>query len=319
MKYLVTGGLGFIGSNLVRRLVGCGEEVTVFDNAFRGTIDRLGVLKSQIRIVEGDIRDYESVRKSCQGVDIVYHLAAINGTRYFYEIPDQVLEVNVKGVLNTLDAALENGVQKFIFSSSSEVYHQPLRIPTPEDEPIKIPDLCNPRFSYAGSKILGELLCIHYGNKREIATLILRYHNVYGPDMGREHVIPELFLKLKERSTNFQKKKVVLTIEGSGEETRAFCYVDDAIEATRLVETRGNSTELYHIGNMNEEIKIKDLASLIAERLDLEIDIVPGDLKRGGTMRRCPDTTKVSALGFSPQVSLREGVKRTIEWYRNNL
>lgn len=318
MKYLVTGGLGFIGSHLVKKLVDNGEEVIIFDSAFRGSIDRLGPLKHQAKVINGDIRDYGSVRKLYESIDIVYHLAAINGTRYFYEMPDQVLEVNVKGLLNTLDAAVENGVERFIFSSSSEVYHQPLTIPTREDEPIKIPDPFNPRFSYSGSKIIGELFCIHYGKRRGLNTSIIRYHNIYGPDMGREHVIPELFIKLKEGSRNLQEKKVSLKIEGSGEETRAFCYIDDAIDATILVEKKGKPHEIYHIGNMGEEVRIRSLASMIAEVLGLEIDILSGDLKRGGSLRRCPDISKISELGFNPGIDLRKGLRKTIAWYKDH-
>ena len=319
MKCLVTGGLGFIGSNLVKSLVNLGEEVTVFDNTFRGSLDRLGPLKNQVTVINGDIRNYDSVCKSFNKIDVVYHLAAINGTRYFYEIPDQVLEVNVKGVIHAIDAAVQSGVKHFIFSSSSEVYHQPLSVPTKEDEPIKIPDLFNPRFSYSGSKIIGELLCIHYGRMRGLKTSIVRYHNVYGPDMGREHVIPEFFLKLKKSSDNFKNKKALLKIEGSGEETRAFCYIDDAIDATILVGRKGKDNEIYHVGNMNEEITIKKLARIVADVLGLEIDSIYGDLKKGGTLRRCPDITKVSMLGFNPRVSLREGIGRTVKWYKENL
>lgn len=319
MKYLVTGGLGFIGSNLVKRLVSCGEEVKVFDNFFRGSTNRLGEVQDQVKVINGDIRDYESVQKAFKDVDVVYHLAAINGTRYFYEIPDQVLEINVKGLINSLDAAVECGVTRFIFSSSSEVYHHPLTIPTKEDEPVKIPDLFNPRFSYSGSKVIGELFCIHYGSRRNLSTTIVRYHNIYGPDMGREHVIPEFFIKLKESSNNFQKNRASLKIEGSGDETRSFCYIDDAIDATILIEKKGEPNEIYHIGNMSEESTIKKLAQIIAEAVALEVEIIPGDLKKGGTLRRCPDIAKIAKVGFSPRVNLREGIRRTIEWYKSNI
>jgi len=312
-RILVTGGTGFIGSFLVEHLSKGGDEIVVFDNNFRGKASNIANLKS-VKLIEGDVRKREDVDKVMGGVDVVYHLAAINGTKYFYEMPEKVLEVNVKGLINVLESAIEHGVEKFIFTSSSEVYNQPEHVPTTEKERIMIPDITNPRFSYAGSKIIGELFCINYGRKNKIKPIIVRYHNIYGPKMGHEHVIPEFIARMRKLSE--KSKKIKFPIEGTGEETRAFCFVTDAVEATIIAAENGEKNEIYNIGNNTTQTKIRDLAFMIAEILGIEITIETGKAKAGGTAARCPDIEKIKKLGYMPKVGLKEGLKKTIEWYK---
>jgi nucleoside-diphosphate-sugar epimerase len=320
-RILITGGTGFIGSFLAEKLVKKGNEVIILDNNFRGKEKNIETIKDSIHIFLGDIRNRKDVDKAIKNIDIVYHLAAINGTKYFYEIPEKVLEVNVKGLINVLEASIANKVKRFIFSSSSEVYNQPDTIPTPETERILIPDIKNPRFSYAGSKIIGELFCLNYGRKSETETIIVRYHNIYGPRMGFEHVMPEFILRMKKLSENFKKKNIVFPIHSSGEETRAFCFVEDAVRGTIIVAEKGEKNEIYNIGNDKEEIKVKDLTKLMGKILELEIDIdiKSNKFKVGGTSRRCPDITKIRRIGYEPEVDLKTGLKKTINWYLDRL
>ncbi len=312
---LVTGGSGFIGSALVKRLVNEGHSVKVFDNNSRGSKAKLGDYINEVDFIEGDIRNADEVDKACNNIDILFHLAFINGTRFFYEIPERVLEVGVKGAVNTLDAAVNNNIGKYILASSSEVYQQPIIIPTPETERIIIPDITNPRYSYSGGKIISELLAVNYARKGPLEAMIFRPHNIYGPDMGYEHVIPEFICRMKTLSADFSKKSIDFPIQGTGSETRAFCYIDDFVDGLMLVMNNGRSGEIYHIGNDKEEIDIRSLAEKIAGLLDIKLLMTHTELQKGGTLRRCPSIEKMRGLGYEPRISLEDGLSRTISWY----
>jgi nucleoside-diphosphate-sugar epimerase len=313
-KILVTGGTGFIGSALVKGLLNSGAEVRSLDNDSRGAVERLGNAQYAIERVTGDVRDPDVVRKAVRGMDCVCHFAYINGTEFFYSRPELVLEVATKGMLNVLDACVAEGVRELVLASSSEVYQTPPVIPTDETAPLTVPDVLNPRFSYGGGKIISELLAVNYGRKFFDRTLICRPHNVYGPDMGREHVLPQFVLRLKECAERQPRGVVDFAIQGTGQETRSFIYIDDFIRALLCVMERGDPLGLYHIGT-DREISIADLARMVAAACGREIRIVPGQLLAGSTQRRCPDVNKLKRLGFEPAVSLEEGVRRTVEWY----
>ena len=315
-KVLVTGGTGFIGSGLVRKLVYEGYKVVVFDNNSRGSSSYLKDILDKIILIEGDIRNKKEVVAAASGCKEIFHLAFINGTKYFYEKPKLVLEVGTKGALNTLEAAVENNIDKYILASSSEVYQQPTHIPTTETERIVIPDVKNPRYSYSGGKIISELLAINYLRNSSIKNCIFRPHNVFGPQMGFEHVIPEIVKKLYLVTERWTKKEGKLEIQGTGEESRAFCFIDDAIDQIMIISEKGEHNEIYHIG-MNEEQSIRQLIVDMCDILDLEIEIIPGELKAGGTSRRCPSIDKISSLGYKRENRYKEGLKKTVEWYKN--
>ncbi|HEX2953422.1 MAG TPA: NAD-dependent epimerase/dehydratase family protein [Bacillota bacterium] len=314
-KILVTGGSGFIGSYLVRRLITEGYSVRIFDNGFRGNLHRLLDLAGDFELQTGDIRNPEAVDQACQGVDTIFHLACINGTKYFYEIPETVLEVAVRGTLNTLESAGRHHVARYFLASSSEVYQEPAVIPTPETERATIPDVKNPRYSYAGGKLIGELLTLHYGGKLGLETVIFRPHNIYGPNMGREHVIPEFILRISELSKSSRDGLIDLPLQGSGLETRAFCYIDDMIDGLMTLFHSESGEEIFHIGNDREEIAIIDLAEKIAASMRIRLNITHTPLRSGGTPRRCPDIQRLRSLGYEPKVPLDEGLAKTIEWY----
>lgn len=314
MQHLVTGGSGFIGAALVRELVAGGHDVRVLDDHSRGYPARLKDLEGQVELVTGDVRDADAVRAATDGCEVVWHLAYINGTRFFYEKPDAVLEVGVKGALNTVEAALDAGVRRYVLASTSEVYNQPSHVPTTESERLMIPDVTNPRFSYGGGKVASELLALHLGGKRGLETVIFRPHNIYGADMGFEHVIPEVVARIVRLSDGLKKKRVELPIQGDGSETRAFCYIDDGARGAALAGLEGGAGEIYHLGT-EEEVTIRDLILGIGRVLDVELELVPGPLREGGTKRRCPAIAKLQGLGYQPQVSLDEGLRRTVPWY----
>jgi nucleoside-diphosphate-sugar epimerase len=272
-----------------------------------------GVL-DHVELVEGDVRDAEAVQRATAGCEVVWHLAYVNGTRFFYERPDTVLEVGVKGTLNTIEAALAAGVRRYIFASTSETYNTPTHVPTTEAERLMIPDVTNPRFSYGGGKITGELLTLHLGGRRGLETVIFRPHNIYGPDMGFEHVIPEVVERIVRLSEGLTKSAIELPIQGDGSETRAFCYVDDAAIGARLCGELGVSGEIYHLGK-TEEVSIADLILALGAALGVQLTLVPGALRPGGTKRRCPAIGKLQGLGYAPTTSLEAGLAKTARWY----
>ena len=316
-KYLVTGGTGFIGSALVKKLVKEGFGVRVLDNNLRGSTERLKEVMGKIEFFEGDIRNAETVQKACKGIDCVIHLAFINGTEFFYTKPELVLEVGVKGVINVIDACVKENIKELILASSSEVYQTPKVVPTDEKAAMSIPDPLNPRYSYAGGKIISELMAINYGRKFFDRVIIFRPHNVYGPDMGWEHVIPQFVLRMKEICEKTNNKKIDFSIQGSGKETRAFVFIEDFINGLTKVLEKGEHMEIYNIGTM-EEISIENVAIGVGKYFGRKVEVVPGEPAKGGAPRRCPDITKLRKLGYAPQVSFKEGLKITAKWYDEN-
>lgn len=312
-KILVTGGTGFLGSSLTRALVLNGYTVSVLDNDSRGEKTRLSDIQKDFEFISGDIRDKEKVSNACKNKDIVIHLAYINGTEFFYSKPELVLEVGVKGMMNVLDGCLKHSVSELFLASSSEVYHQPSIIPTPETIPMIIPDPKNPRFSYSGGKIISELLVLNYGRKFFKRAIIFRPHNVYGPDMGNEHVIPQFATRMNELRSKFGNS-FEFPIQGSGKETRAYIYVDDFTNGLLILLKKGKHEEIYNIGT-DAETKITDLATRISSILHCKIKIKPSEILPGSTTRRCANIEKISKLGFKPEIGLDEGLEKTVNWY----
>jgi len=313
--YLVTGGTGFIGSALVRRLVKEGHKVRVLDNDLRGAKERLSDIIPKLEIIKADIRDSSAVANACKGVDSIIHLAYLNGTEFFYKYPELVLDIGVKGMVNVIDGAIKHNIKEFILASSSEVYQSPPFIPTDERVPLMIPDPLNPRYSYGGGKIISELMTINYGKKHFDRAIIFRPHNVYGPDMGWEHVIPQFMERMKILSAKQKNEAIQFPIQGTGNETRAFIYIDDFINGLMAVLNKGKHLNIYHIGTM-EEISVRGLANHIGKCFGKVIEQVHGPLTEGSIPRRCPDTSKLEKLGFAPKISLQEGLNRTAEWYK---
>ena len=313
-QFLVTGGSGFLGAALVRRLVLEGHRVRIFDNGFRSGFERLKDIENQIETISGDIRDLESVSAAIEGVDSVIHLAAINGTKYFYEKPELVLDVGVRGMLNILEGCKKHNVGDLVLASSSEVYQTPPQIPTDETTPLIVPDVLNPRYSYGGSKIISELLAINYGRSHFDRIAIFRPHNVYGPDMGLEHVIPEFILRAHESISKHPIGLIPFLIQGDGKQTRSFIHIDDMIDGLMLIIEKGVHQNIYHVGNP-EEITIAQVAEKIFRYLGRDMQLETKGLLAGSTERRCPDIKKLKSLGFSPKISFDKGLPSVIDWY----
>ena len=319
-KILVTGGAGFIGYHLADYLSTFPYEITIIDNLSRGKMDeefQALISKGNVIYINADLtlKDYYGLLDD--RYDYIYHLAAINGTKYFYEKPQEVLRVNILSLMNLLEWIDKDKCGKFVFTSSSEAYAGTIQsfsdcrsfIPTEEDIPLAIDDVFNPRYSYGGSKLIGELLTINYCRTKAVPFSIVRYHNIYGPRMGFEHVIPEFCKRIYDKETPFD-------IFGE-DETRAFCYVQDGVRATKLtMETPECNGGIFHIGNSLEEIRIEDMAKKLFKIAGCQVPLRINPAPQGCVSRRCPNTSKLNMLtGYMPEINLEKGLRLTYDWY----
>jgi nucleoside-diphosphate-sugar epimerase len=306
-KVLVTGGTGFIGSHIVRFLVNEGYSVRVLDDNTRGKNSRIGDIISKIEFIEGDVSDFSLIESVCKDIDLVIHLAFINGTSNFYNYPDKVLNVAIKGILSVASAISKWNIKDLILASSSEVYQFPEIFPTPEKIEMVVPDLVNPRYSYGLGKIIQEYYSYHA--IRELNNLtIFRPHNIYGSDMGNLHVIPQLFDKAL-RAKQFGDEFI---IEGTGAQTRSFCHINDFIQGFALMLKASKGKQVFNIGT-SEEVTISDLAARIAKICEVNSIMLTSEMPPGGTLRRVPDISKLEALGYKSTVSLDHGLKMYFE------
>lgn len=317
-RILLLGGAGFIGYHLARDLVGRGDcEITLVDNFFRGKRDREleKLLQSpQVDTVEGDLTETDTFDRLDDEYDHVYVLAAIVGVGYTEDMPHEVWRINTAIALNTLEWLSESGVSRVLFASTSETYAGTVEefdaeIPTPEDVPLCIADITQPRFTYAATKMLGEAGIAHYAEAYDFEQITVRFHNVYGPRMGFKHVIPQVV----ER---FHRGENPFTVYGY-DQTRAFCHVDDAVRSVvQAMETPDACTQTYHIGDDRHEITIETLIRYIGDLMDFNGEYEQGTSQAGSVSRRCPDVDRArEAFGYEPQVHWKEGVRETVEWY----
>ena len=307
-KYLITGGLGFIGRAIAKDLIKKNNSVVVLDNKFRDIkSDELDY--TNCKIYKSDIRDKRSIKKAIKNIDVVVHLAFVNGTNFFYDEPKLVLDVALKGIINMLEICQEYSIPEFFLASSSEVYQEPPYYPADEKVPLSIPDPLNPRYSYAAGKIISEILLLNTDFFKRF--VIFRPHNIYGPNMGYNHVIPEIIKKV------FKAKKN-LTIQGSGNHTRSFCYIDDFLKGFNLLLKKGKHKNIYNIGT-EDELKIINLIKKIISISEKKLTIKKTKEKLGNVARRYPDIGKIKKLGYNPKTNLDNGLKKTFNWYYKSL
>ncbi|MDA0637454.1 NAD-dependent epimerase/dehydratase family protein [Nonomuraea sp. MCN248] len=316
MRVLLLGGAGFIGLHLAARLVADGHEVTVIDDFSRGRRDpELAGLADRIEIRSADLTDPASYAGLEHRWDHVYLLAAVVGVRNVVSDPARVIRVNTLVLMHLLDW-IAPGARLF-FASTSEAYAGGVSsgvvpVPTPESVPLVIEDVGSPRYTYAISKLLGEAAVLHTAAAKGFGAVVGRFHNVYGPRMGADHVIPELSLRALRGADPFD-------LYGA-DQSRAFCYVDDAVRAMMaLMDTPEAGGRIVHIGDDTEETNIGDLAKLVLRVAGVSPAIRVLPAPTGSVARRCPDLTLLRRLtGYEPRVPLEEGVRRTYTWYRES-
>ena len=317
-RILITGGGGFIGLRLAATLAGDpASEITLVENFARGRRDReLEELCARpgVRLLDLDLRDPASYAAMGGGYDEVYHLAALLGVENVLRRPVDVLRVNMLMTAQLLEWFIAGGGHKLLFSSTSEAYAWTLQfhelpIPTPENVPLSLTDLRNPRSTYAGSKMFGELAVSHYCASVDKPFVITRYHNVYGPRMGYEHVIPQLY----RRAVDGQRPLVVY----SADHMRAFCFVQDAVDVTiAAMRTSAAENETFNVGNDSEEVTMADLGRRILAHAGINAEIAPQTAENDPIKRRCPDVSKARRmLGYRPAVSLDQGLEIMLPWY----
>jgi len=301
MKYIVTGGAGFIGSHLVDRLIKEGNEVRIIDNLFTGKKENLN---KEAVFYNLDICDFDKIRPLFKGVDYVFHLAAIPRVPFSVEDPVSTSEVNIMGTINVFKAAIDANVKRIIFASSSAVYGDEKTLPFKENMSLA------PVSPYGLQKLVGEQMAKLFVSLYKVPIVCLRYFNVYGPrvDFNSDYgLVVGKFLKLKSQNKP-------LTIFGDGEQTRGFCYVDDVVEAN--IKATGSKKlkggEVINISD-KESYSINDIAKLIGG----EIQYFP---KRTGDVlhTKADITLAKDLLDWQPRVSFTEGLQKTIQWYENS-
>ncbi len=298
MKVLATGGAGFIGSHLTNKLIEQGHQVVVIDNLATGKKERVN---PQAQFEQLDICDLENIRPLFDGVDIVFHLAAIPRVPYSMENPTETTKANVLGSVNVFKAAAEAGCRRVIFASSSSVYASTNTGALSEDMPT------NPISPYALQKLTGEMFAQLFTKIYNIPIIILRYFNVYGPgiDFNSDYsLVIGKFLKLN-------KQGKPLTIFGDGEQTRGFTYIDDVVQANILAgqSEKLKGGEIINIGGSDSQ-SVNRLAELIGGEKEY---LSP---RAGDQLHSKADISKANELlGWQPEVSFEEGVKRTKEWF----
>jgi nucleoside-diphosphate-sugar epimerase len=287
-----------------------GFQVRILDDNSRGSFRRLTDVADSLDIRVGDIRDADLVLKSLKGIDVVIHLAYINGTINFYEKPRDVLDVAIRGMQNVLSGMQANDVEEMYLASSSEVYQYPKIFPTPENVPLVVPDPFNPRYSYGLGKIVQEFLSIHADTflKR---LAIFRPHNIYGPDMGFQHVIPELCDKINSTKNG----RVVL--KGDGTQGRSFCHISDFTKGFDILLDASIKREVFNLGT-REEVSIAHLAEQIASSLGKKVEFSYSETPAGETNRRLPDISKIELLGYNQIIKLEDGLKDYCDWFMSS-
>jgi len=304
---LVTGGAGFIGSNLAKRLIELGYNVRIIDNLATGKRENIASIAGEVDFIEGDITDLETLIKSMEGIDFVFHEAALPSVPRSIADPITSNDANIRGTLNVLIAARDKGAKRVVYASSSSVYGDAPELPKVEIMPS------NPLSPYALTKYAGEKYCQLFYSLYGLETVCLRYFNVFGPhqDPSSQYaaVIPKFITAML--------KGEPITIFGDGEQTRDFTYIDNVVDANILAafSERGIG-EVFNIACSNR-ISIKGLAVFLRETIGTASEIREVEPRRGEVRDSLAGITKATnELGYEPKIDVYEGLRNCIEWYR---
>jgi UDP-glucose 4-epimerase len=312
MRFLITGGAGFIGSHLAERLIQRGDHVSVLDNLSTGSLDNIVQLVDDglVDFNLGSVQDRDTVANLVGEADFVVHLAAALGVKLILEKPVESMETNVTGTQVVLEAAARNGTPVLI-ASTSEVYGKSNKIPFCEDDDVVLGPTRKSRWSYAASKMLDEFLALSYWEEKELPTMVVRFFNTVGPRQNSRYgmVLPTFIQQALEDAP--------ITIHGDGKQSRCFCDVRDTVEAvTRLIDAEAFG-EVVNIGS-TQEVSIEDLAMLVRQSVGSHSRILYTPYERAyghgyeDMHRRVPSVEKLLTLtGFQPKITLPEIIDRT--------
>jgi nucleoside-diphosphate-sugar epimerase len=305
-RYLVTGGAGFIGSHIVEALVARGESVVVLDDLSTGKRENLAGLQDRITFVEGDLRDLETVKEACGGVDYVLHQGALASVPRSIADPIASNEVNSNGTLNLLVAARDAGVKRVVYAGSSSVYGDTPKLPKQEDMPA------NPLSPYAISKYAGEMYCRVFARLYDLEAVVLRYFNVFGPrqDPTSQYaaVIPLFITALRRGEAPH--------VFGDGEQSRDFTYVANVVEANLLAcEAPKAAGQVINVA-CGGRITINELIEVMQRLLEVSTQPIYDPPRPGDVKHSMADITRArELLGYKVVLSLEEGLQRTVEWF----
>jgi len=320
MRVLVTGGAGFIGSNLVDTLMNEGHDVTVIDDLSVGKARNIAhhLDSARFHFVNDSILDTTALERLIRQTHIIYHLAAVVGVKHIVENPLDAIVTNVRGTENVLELAFKYWVTTVV-ASSSEIYGKSSKVPLSEDSDRLLGSTSVDRWSYSSAKAIDEYFALAYA-KKGLPVSVVRYFNVYGPRLdpsGYGSVIAKFIIQAL--------KGEPLTVYDDGKQTRCFTYVADAIAGTILAGTRKEAAgQVFNIGS-NQETSVNELANLIRRliRPSAEIVHIPTTSVYGPnfeeTRRRVPDIRRArDLLGFEANTGLKQGLKQTVEWFRKS-
>jgi nucleoside-diphosphate-sugar epimerase len=310
MKFLVTGGAGFIGSNIVEALVRRGDRVVVLDNFSTGKRENLDGVRDRIEVIEGSITDLPTVRRAVEGADFVLHQAALASVQRSVDDPLTSNEVNVKGTLNVLVAARDAGVQRVVYAASSSAYGDTEVLPKREDM------MPRPLSPYAVQKWVGEQYCKVFSTLYNLDTVALRYFNVFGPrqDPNSDYaaVIPIFVSRLLAGSEP--------TIYGDGEQSRDFTFIDNVVDANLKGCDGGPKGGAVVNIACGQRYSLNDLYEQIRALVGSSKKARYGPPRQGDVKHSMADIAQArSLLGFEPRVDFATGLRRTVEWYRASL
>ncbi len=309
-NYLVTGGAGFIGSNLVRALRDAGHAVRVLDNFATGKRENLSDINDRVDLIEGDIREPASCQSACADMEVVLHQAALGSVPRSVKDPATSNGVNVDGTVNMLWAAHQAKVRRFVFAASSSAYGESAVLPKQEDMPPA------PISPYAVSKLTGEHYCRVFYQTYGLQTFSLRYFNVFGPhqDPTSQYaaVIP-LFV-----SALLHKKPP--TVFGDGEQSRDFTYIDNIVQANLLAASAKKAKgQVINIA-CHRQISLNRILDILRELLDVDITADYTEPRAGDIKHSLADITRAKEiLGYEPRIDFEQGLRLAIDWYKANL
>ncbi len=312
MKYLITGGAGFIGSNLTRYVLQKGHEVVVLDNFSTGKRENLEEIEDRITLIEGDLRDRSVVEKALKGCSAVFHQGALGSVPRSVEDPVTSHDVNVNGTLNVLESARSEGVRRIVFAASSSAYgDQP---ESPKQESM----ISLPKSPYAASKVAGEVYMQAYADAYGMETVCLRYFNVFGPCQDPHGayaaVIPAFVTNLLRGERP--------TVYGDGEQSRDFCYIDNVCKANWLASQapadRCNGRPMNIA--CHRQISLNQILEQLQDLLGTKIEPIYTHERPGDVKHSLADVSLAKEMiGYVPEVYFQEGLERAIDWYREHM
>ena len=306
-KYVITGGAGFIGSNLAERLLGYGHDVVIVDNLSTGRRENLDGLQGNLDLQVGEIQNLPFLTRSFQGTEVVFHQAALPSVPRSVKNPAATNNANVDGTLNVLLAARDCGVRRVVLASSSSVYGDTRTLPKVEDMPP------NPLSPYAVTKYVGELYAGVFHRTYGLETVCLRYFNVFGP---RQNPLSEYAAVIPAFITRILEGKSPVVF-GDGEQTRDFTYIENVVEANLLAGDAPLAPgKVFNIG-CGSRYSLNHLIACINRTLETDVRPVYQDTRPGDVRDSMASIDKaLSILGYEPKVSFDEGLRRTIDWFK---